>query len=82
MMSSVYAEFQSTCTKAADKAFLHIPAESAKVYSPGAIDLSYGETLEKIQACAGHYREQGYGSPMRVAASSRVPAEASDASMP
>ncbi|WP_269473260.1 AMP-binding protein [Kineobactrum salinum] len=66
-MASVYQTFATTARRAADNAFLHIPASAAKSYSATAVDLSYAQALQRIDQCAASYSARGYGSPQRVA---------------
>lgn len=66
-MSTVYQAFATTAGRAAERPFVHIPANAAAAYADAAIDLNYGETLDRIQACADAYAARGFGHPLRAA---------------
>lgn len=66
-MSTVYQAFATTADRAAERPFLHIPASAATAYADTAIDLSYGEALARIRACAATYADRGFGHPLRAA---------------
>ncbi|MDO8861936.1 AMP-binding protein [Haliea sp. E1-2-M8] len=66
-MNSVYQVFAATAASAGENPFLHIPLQASRAYADGPVDLSYGEALAKIDRLAAHYREAGYGYPLRVA---------------
>lgn len=67
VVASVFEEFSITASKAADNAFLHIPARACQHYSDAAIDLTYDEALQEVTALAQQYRAAGYGGGQRIA---------------
>ncbi len=66
-VNSVYRVFADTAARAGDHPFLHIPLQASRGYANGPVDLSYGEALKQIEQLAVHYRNAGYGYPLRVA---------------
>lgn len=66
-MSTVYQAFATTAARSAKRPFLHIPQTSASSYSTTAIDLTYEDTLTRIDACAAQYAEHGFSHPLRCA---------------
>ncbi len=66
-MSSVYQAFVSTAQRAADHAFLHIPASASSGYTPDAPDFTYAEMLAAVDTCAEKYCRRGYCGPLRLA---------------
>ncbi len=66
-MSTVYQAFCDSVARYPERPFLHIPALAAAAYSPGAIDYSYAEMAEAVDAAATDYRAVGYGCGQRLA---------------
>jgi len=63
---SVYEVFSRTAGRFSDRPFLHIPADAAKAYHDGPIDLTYGDALIRIDATRDAYAKCGLGTGARV----------------
>ena len=64
---SVYKLFQHSAQQFADKPFLHIPAVASQHYHSTAIDYSYQQMLNAVDAMQKKYSEAGYTIGHRVA---------------
>jgi acyl-CoA synthetase (AMP-forming)/AMP-acid ligase II len=67
MKETVYSAFVHSATSHGQRPFLHIPRIACSHYSDGAIDISYAQALQRIDALAERYRGAGYGAGHRVA---------------
>ena len=56
--NTVYEAFITTCKEFGNHPFLHIP-ENATPYDSGSIDVTYQETLDKVDALASAYKNAG-----------------------
>ena len=66
-MTTVYQVLRESVSKHAFRPFLHIPAVASKSYADGAIDFSYQEMADSVEAQQLIYRAAGYGLGHRVA---------------
>ncbi|MBB2930628.1 AMP-binding protein [Paraburkholderia silvatlantica] len=70
---SPYAAFAQTAARLPDHHFVHVPASALRHYAapgdaaPGALTLTYAQTLAEIERQAARYRAAGYRAGMRVA---------------
>lgn len=64
---TAFQAFMAAAQQWPEQPFLHIPARAAKHYSDVAVDLTYGEAREQIQALKSSYGAAGYGLGHRVA---------------
>jgi acyl-coenzyme A synthetase/AMP-(fatty) acid ligase len=65
-VESVYAVFDRTAAKCAEREFLHVPVEACSGYSSVAVTLRYAEALTRVAAIATRLRAEGYGPGHRV----------------
>lgn len=66
-MTSVYDSFCHSVERYADHAMLHIPAVASRAYAEGAVDYSYRQMAERVEAQKQIYAGAGYGHGHRVA---------------
>jgi acyl-CoA synthetase (AMP-forming)/AMP-acid ligase II len=63
---SVWAVFDQTAARCAERDFLHIPVESTRGYATQAVTLRYGEAHGQAAAIAAQLAAAGYGAGHRV----------------
>lgn len=66
-MTTVYDEFLKTERNVSSQAFLHIPRQATRGYHDGAVDYTYGQALQAVNALSEQYAQAGYGRGLRVA---------------
>ncbi|MEO2182272.1 MAG: AMP-binding protein [bacterium] len=66
-MTTVYQVLRESVSKHASRPFLHIPAVASKSYADEAIDYSYQEMADLVEAQKQIYSAAGYGLGHRVA---------------
>jgi acyl-CoA synthetase (AMP-forming)/AMP-acid ligase II len=63
---TVFAAFQAAAVRHAQKPFIGVLSETAKVYDIAPGELSYGHVQAAVERLAGAYRKAGYGHGHRV----------------
>ena len=64
---TVFAAFMQTAAAAPDQAFLCVPPTPGRAYHPAGLELTYGETRDRVLELQAGYRAGGYGHGHRVA---------------
>jgi|TARA_B110000093_G_scaffold158084_1_gene176844 3-phenylpropionate/cinnamic acid dioxygenase small subunit len=68
-MTTVYKVLRESVGKHASRPFLHIPVVASKSYADEAVDYSYQEMADLVEAQKLIYSASGYGLSHRLAAS-------------
>jgi len=66
-MATVYELFRDSAARFRDRPLLHIPADACRAYAEGAVDLTFGAMLRRVEGEMARYRRAGYGPGHRVA---------------